>query len=62
MKPSIIVAVIFLLFISTAQLLRFLLQVKVTAGTVEIPVWASAIACAFTAGLAMWLLIENKKR
>lgn len=61
MKPSIIVAVIFLLFVSTAQLLRFLLQVKVTAGTVEIPVWASAIACVVTGGLAVWLWLENKK-
>ncbi|MFH1371871.1 MAG: hypothetical protein ABII09_11390 [Planctomycetota bacterium] len=61
MKPSTIVAVIFLLFVSTVQLLRFVLQIKVTAGTVEIPIWASAIAFAATGALAIWLWIENKK-
>ncbi len=61
MKPSIIVAVIFLLFVSIAQLLRFVLRIEVMAGTVEIPVWASAIAFAGTGALAIWLWIENRR-
>jgi hypothetical protein len=61
MKSSIIVVVIFLLLVSIAHLLRLVFQVKVTAGTVEIPVWASAIACVVTGGLAIWLWLDNKK-
>jgi hypothetical protein len=61
MKPAKTVTVIFLFLISIAHLLRLIFQVKVTAGSVEMPVWASFPAFIFTAGLAIWLLLENKK-
>jgi len=61
MKPSIIVTVLFLLLISIVHLLRLVLQVKVTAGSVELPLWVSIPASVFTAGLAVWLWLQNKK-
>jgi hypothetical protein len=61
MKPSIIIAVIFLLLVSIAHLLRLIFQVKVTADAFEIPMWMSIPACIVTAALAIWLWIENKK-
>jgi hypothetical protein len=61
MKPSTIVVTIFLLLISVVHLLRLIFHWKVTANTVEIPVWASAVACVVTALLAGWLWRENKK-
>jgi protein-S-isoprenylcysteine O-methyltransferase Ste14 len=61
MKPSVIVVTIFLLLVSIAHLLRLVLQWKVTANTVEIPLWMSAAACIVTAALAIWLWQENKK-
>ncbi len=61
MKPSTAVAVIFLLLVSITHLLRFIFQVKVTANTIEMPMWMSVLACIVTAALAIWLFIENKK-
>lgn len=61
MKPSVVVTAIFLLLVSIAHLLRFILQAKITLNNVEMPLWASAAACVVTALLAIWLLRENKK-
>jgi len=61
MKPSTIIAVIFLLLVSIAHLLRLIFQLKVTANAVEIPMWMSIPACIVTAALAIWLWLENKK-
>jgi hypothetical protein len=61
MKPSTIVAAVFLLLVSIAHLLRLIFQVKVMANTIEIPIWMSVPACIVTAVLAIWLWLENKK-
>ncbi len=60
MKPSIIVTVIFLLLVSLSHLLRLILQVKVTANTFELPMWASVPAFIVTLVLAIWFWLENK--
>jgi hypothetical protein len=62
MKPSIIVTLIFLIFVSIAHLLRLIFQVKVTANSIEIPMWMSIPACIVTAALAIWLWLENKNK
>ena len=61
MKPSVIVVTIFLLLVSAIHLLRVIFQWKVTANTLDIPLWMSGVACLFTAVLAIWLWKENKK-
>jgi hypothetical protein len=61
MKPSIIVTAIFLLLVSLAHLLRLIFQVKITANTFELPMWASVPAFIVTLVLAIWLWLENKK-
>jgi hypothetical protein len=61
MKPSIIVTSIFLLLVAIVHVLRLILQLKVTAGDYELPMWMSIPAAIVTAGLSLWLLRENKK-
>ena len=61
MKLSTVIMVIFLLLVSAVHLLRFVFQWKVTANAVEIPLWTSAVACAITAALAIWLWWEHRK-
>jgi hypothetical protein len=60
MKPSIIVAAIFLLIVSAVHLLRLIFQIKVTMADAVIPMWMSAAACVATAVLAIWLWRENR--
>jgi hypothetical protein len=62
MRASTIVTVIFLFLVSAGHLLRLIFQVRVMADTVEIPMWMSLIACIFTAALAIWLWMDNRKR
>lgn len=62
MKPASLVATIFLALISLGQFLRLVLQIKVTAGGITIPMWPSVIACLFTGGLAVMLWSENRRR
>jgi hypothetical protein len=61
MKPATTIVAILLLIVSTAHLLRLILQVKVTTSLFEVPMWMSVPACIVTAGLAIWLWKENKK-
>jgi uncharacterized membrane protein len=61
MKPSIIVTSIFLLLVAVAHVLRLILQIKVTAGNYEVPMWMSIAAAIFAAALTFWLLQDNKK-
>lgn len=61
MKPSVTVTATFLAIVSIVHLIRAILQWKVMVNTVEIPVWASIVACIVTAVLALWLWQENKK-
>ena len=62
MKPAALVATIFLALISVMHIVRFVLQVQVTAGGIIIPTWLSAIACVFTGGLAIMLWLENRQK
>jgi hypothetical protein len=62
MKPSTIIAVIFLFLVSAAHLLRLVFKVQIMANTVEIPMWMSLLACIVTAALAIWLWTDNRKR
>ena len=61
MKSSIVITIIFLSLVSIAHLLRLIFKVNVTAGTIEMPMFGSLIACIITAALAVWLWQENKK-
>jgi cytochrome bd-type quinol oxidase subunit 2 len=61
MKTSTIITAVFLILVSLVHLLRLISQWKVTANNVEIPLWASAVACIATAALAVWLWQENKR-
>lgn len=61
MRPSTTITVALLLVIAIAHLLRLFYQAAVTVSAVAIPVWLSVPAVIITGGLAIWLLLENKK-
>jgi hypothetical protein len=60
MKPAALVTCVFLLLVALAHLLRIVLGLAVTVGTVSIGMWMSAVATVFTAGLAVWLWREQR--
>ncbi len=61
MKPASLVATLFFALIALLHLLRLLFQVEVTAGRMIVPMWMSAAAFLFAAGLAILLWRENRK-
>ena len=61
MKPVARIVTIFLALVAVAQFLRLVLQVEVIAGGVRIPLWASAVACVVTGGLAILLWRESTR-
>jgi hypothetical protein len=61
MKPATTITVIFLLIVSIVHLLRLIFQVTVMTNLFNVPMWMSVPGCLVTAGLAIWLWIENKK-
>ena len=61
MKPfSAIAAVVFAL-VALAQLLRLILGWSVVVNGINIPVWASAVACLIAAGLAVMMWREARR-
>jgi len=60
MKPATTIAVVFLILISIAQLVRFIFQVHIVAGGVTIPVWVSLPASIVFACLAVMVWREHK--
>jgi lipopolysaccharide export LptBFGC system permease protein LptF len=60
MKPATTIAVVFLILISIAQLLRFIFQVHIIAGGITIPLWASLPASIVFACLAVMVWREHK--
>ena len=60
MKPATTIAVVFLILISIAQLVRFIFQVHVIAGGIAIPVWVSLPASILFACLAVMVWREHK--
>jgi membrane protein implicated in regulation of membrane protease activity len=61
-KASTIITAIFLLLVSVGHLLRLIYGVQITANAVDVPMWVSTPTFIITAGLAIWLLADNRKR
>ena len=60
MKPFTIMSVAILSFIALGHLLRMLFGWEAIINSVHIPLWASAIAIVFFAGLACMLWRESR--
>ena len=60
MKPFTTVAVAVFALVAIAQLLRVLLAWEVRVGGILIPPWASILACALAATLAVMLWRERR--
>jgi len=61
MKPVARLTTLFLALVAVAQFLRLVLQIEVVAGGVRVPLWASALACVVTGGLAILLWREGHR-
>ncbi len=61
MKPAARLAALFLALVSLAHLLRVVLRISMTIGGLNIPLWASLLACVVTGGLAGWLWREGRQ-
>jgi hypothetical protein len=62
MKPFTILSVLVLSFIALGHLLRILFGWEIIINGVHLPLWASAIAILFLAGLACMLWRESHPR
>lgn len=60
MKPAALVTTLFLVLVSLLHVVRLLFQVPVTAGSTEVPMWASALAVIGPGVLAVWLWREQR--
>jgi lipopolysaccharide export LptBFGC system permease protein LptF len=59
-KPASLFSVFILWLVALLQVLRIVFQVHVTAGGVEIPIWASLVPAALFAALGAWLWAERR--
>ena len=61
MKPFSVIAVVVFVLVALAQLLRLVLGWPVVVNGINIPLWASAIACLVAAGLAVMVWREVRR-
>jgi hypothetical protein len=61
MKPFSAIAVVVFVLVALAQLLRLVLGWPVVVNGINIPLWASAIACLVAAGLAVMVWREARQ-
>lgn len=61
MKPFSAIAVVVFVLVALAQLLRLILGWSVVINGIDIPLWASAIACLVAAGLAVMVWREVRQ-
>jgi hypothetical protein len=60
MKPFTMIAVVLFALIALLQLLRFLFSWEIIVNGAVVPVWASGIASAIAAGMAVMLWWETR--
>jgi len=60
LRPGTVTAAVLFFLIAIAQLVRFLLDVKVIANGVSIPTWPSVVAFIVFAVMATWLWRERR--
>ena len=60
MKPASQIATAFLAVVAVLHLFRLLFHVRVTVGSVDIPMWASGLAVLGPGALALWLWREQR--
>ena len=60
-RPAAFIAVIFLSIIAIGQLIRFVFQISLVVGGLDIPAWPSAIAFLIAGSLAFWLSKERRR-
>lgn len=59
MKPGILVAFAFLIFVSLGHLVRLVFRIPIAIGSVVVPMWPSVLAVPLFAGLALLMWRET---
>ena len=59
-KPASLFSVVIFCLIALLQVLRMVFQVHVTAGDIEVPIWASILPAVSFAALGAWLWAERR--
>ena len=59
-KPASLFSLIICWLVALLQVLRMVFEVRVTAGGVEIPIWASIFPAVLFAALGAWLWAERR--
>ena len=60
-KPASLAVAIFLWLIALVQLLRVIYGIRVTAQSVDIPLWVSGLAFVVLVALGIWLWRERRQ-
>lgn len=55
MKPAVVLSCLFLVLVAVGHLLRLVFRVPLIIGSVDLPMWPSAVAALGAGGLAIWL-------
>jgi hypothetical protein len=61
MKPSALFACLFLALVAAGHLLRLVFRVPLTIGTMDVPLWPSAVAVLGAGGLCLWLWRQEQQ-
>ena len=62
MKPGILVAFAFVVFVALAHIVRLIFRVPIAIGGIAIPIWPSVLAVPLFAGLALLIWRETHPR
>ena len=62
MKPGILIAFAFVVFVAVVHVVRLVFQVPVAIGGIAVPMWPSVLAVPLFAGLALQIWRETHPR
>ena len=62
MKPGILIAFAFVVFVAVVHVVRLVFQVPIAIGGIAVPMWPSVLAVPLFAGLALLIWRETHPR
>ena len=62
MKPGILLAFAFMVFVALAHVVRLVFRIPISIGGIAIPIWPSVLAVPLFAGLALLIWRETHPR
>lgn len=62
MKPGILIAFAFVVFVALAHVVRLIFRISIAIGGIPVPMWPSVLAVPLFAGLALLIWRETHPR